>query len=134
MSDALKLQISLLAMRLGVGAVFLVWATDRVLNYSHNSKMMVHYYGVSIPEGLLTAIGIAQLAIIIAFLVGFLKRISYGYILIAHLVTTLVSAKRLFPPYEIHQLLYFGSLPMLGACLGLYLLRDKDTLVSLNKW
>lgn len=134
MSDTLKLQISLLSMRLGVGAVFLVWATDRVLNYKHNSGMIGHYYGITIPEGLLTAIGVAQLIIIAAFLVGVLKRFSYGYILIAHLVTTLVSAKRLFPPFEIHQLLYFGSLPMLGACIGLYLLRDKDTLLSLNKW
>ncbi len=37
---------------------------------------------------------------------------------------------RLLPPYEMHQLLYFGSLPILGACIALFLLRDKDKLLT----
>lgn len=127
-----RLEWSLLAMRIGVGAVFLVWTIDRLTNYAHNSGMMAHYYGVSIPPLVLTAMGIAELVVVLAFLMGVKKTWSYGIILALHTVTTIISSHRLLPPYEIHQLLYFGSLPMLGACIGLFLLREKDTLLTVR--
>ena len=125
-----KLQISLFSLRLGVFVVFMAWALDKIFAYEHNSTMISHYYGVDLSELFLTSLGIAELVLLIAFLVGKYKTFTYGVILIAHTVTTLVSAKRLFPPYEIHQLLYFGALPMLAACLALFLLRERDTLMN----
>lgn len=125
-----KLQISLFSLRLGVFVVFMAWALDKIFAYEHNSTMIRHYYGVDLSELFLTSLGIAELVLLIAFLVGKYKTFTYGVILIAHTVTTLVSAKRLFPPYEIHQLLYFGALPMLAACLALFLLRERDTLMN----
>ena len=128
-----KLQISLFSLRIGVFVVFLAWTLDKIFAYEHNSKMIGHYYGVEVSELFLTALGIAELILLIAFLLGKYKTFTYGVILFAHTVTTLVSAKRFFPPYEIHQLLYFGAIPMLAACLALFLLREHDTLMNVGK-
>ena len=129
MIDHQRLNISLLSLRLGVFAVFLVWTLDKIFNYQHNSKMIMHYYHVEVPQWLLMSLGIVELVVLFAFVLGLFKTITYGFVLLAHCVTTLVSAWRLFPPYEVHQLLYFGSLPMLAACLTLFLMRENDTWV-----
>lgn len=133
MSDEMKVKVSLFAMRLGVFIVFMAWTIDKIVNYSHNSGMIQHYYGIAIAQPLLLAIGIGELIILLLFFMGKFKKYTYGFILIAHTVTTIISGHRLFPPYEIHQLLYFGSLPMLGACIGLFLMKEKDTLFTLGK-
>ena len=132
-SDEMKVKVSLFAMRLGVFIVFMAWTLDKIINYSHNSGMIQHYYGVGISQPILLAIGIGELIILLFFVAGMFKKYTYGFILIAHTVTTIVSGWRLFPPYEMHQLLYFGSLPMLGACIGLFLMKEKDRLFTLGK-
>lgn len=132
MTDTRKLQWGLFSLRIGIAAVFLVWTLDKIFKYEHNSGMISHYYFVKISQPVLLAIGIAELVLILLFMAGKFKNWTYGLILFFHLVTTLVSAKRLFPPYEIHQLLYFGSIPMLAACICLYLNRHSDTLFTLG--
>ncbi|WOJ98607.1 DoxX family membrane protein [Congregibacter brevis] len=128
-----RIRISLLALRMGVFAVFMVWTLDKLFNYQHNSGMISHYYHVDLPQWFLVALGLAELGMLFGFLLGLFKNFTYAAVLVAHAVTTLVSSWRLLPPYEIHQLLYFGSLPMLAACVALYLLRSEDTLWNLSK-
>lgn len=132
MTDELRLKISLLAMRIGVTLVFLVWTLDKIFNYEHNNIVIGHYYHVELSQPILFFLGCSELAVVFLFFCGLFKTFSYGIILFAHSVTTIVSSWRLFPPYEVHQLLYFGSLPMLGACLGLFLLRNSDSLMTLR--
>lgn len=132
MSDEKKLQWGLYSLRIGIAIVFLTWTIDKIVNYSHNSGMIKHYYFVDISQPVLLAIGIVELIIVMLFILGKFKNITYALILVFHLVATLVSAKKLFPPYEIHQLLYFAALPMLGACICLYLNRHSDTLFTLD--
>ncbi len=134
-----RLKIALLAMRIGVFIVFLMWGLDKFLNPGHNSGMIGHYYPgaiAGIMQSTLPLLGALQLIMLGLFFLGFFKTITYGYFLLAHLGTTIVSAGRLFPRggtwagYELHQLLYFGSLPMLGCCIALFLVRERDTLLS----
>ena len=132
MTDERKLQWGLFSLRVGIAFIFLTWTIDKIFNYSHNSTMLSKYYFVEISQPILLAIGIAELILILVFLAGKFKNVTYALILIFHLVTTIASAKKLFPPYEIHQLLYFGAIPMLAACICLYLNRDADTLFTLK--
>lgn len=134
-----RLKIGLFVMRIGVFIVFLMWGLDKFLNPAHNAGMIGHYYPEAIAkimQSSLSLLGAFQLIMLGLFFFGFFKTFTYGYFLLAHLVTTIVSAKRLFPAdgtwagYEIHQLLYFGSLPMLACCLALFLVRERDTLLS----
>ncbi|MDO8863938.1 hypothetical protein Q6D67_19805 [Haliea sp. E1-2-M8] len=106
---------------------------DKILNFQHNSVMIGHYYHVDVSRALLTSLGIMEFILLLAFLAGLFKTLTYGVVLIAHSVTTIASFSRLLPPYEIHQLLYFGSLPMLAACFTLFLLRDQDTMMNFSK-
>ena len=133
MTDEKKLQWGLFSLRIGIAVVFLAWTIDKIVNYSHNSGMIKHYYFVEVSQPILLAIGIAELVLILLFIAGKFKNVTYALILVFHLVTTIASAKRLLPPYVIHQLLYFGSIPMLAACICLYLNRESDTLFTLGK-
>ena len=133
MTDEKKLQWGLFSLRIGIAVVFLAWTIDKIVNYSHNSGMIKHYYFVEVSQPILLAIGIAELVLILLFIAGKFKNVTYALILVFHLVTTIASAKRLLPPYAIHQLLYFGSIPMLAACICLYLNRESDTLFTLGK-
>ena len=132
MKDERRMQISLFSLRLGIFAVFLVWTLDKIVNYQHSSKVFGHYYGLELSEYLLAAVGLAELVLILAFLGGVKKTLTYGVVLCAHTIATLASAKRLIPPYESHQLLYFAALPMLAACLALFLMRTQDTMMTLS--
>lgn len=132
MTDEKRLKIGLFALRLGIATVFLVWTIDKIANYSHNSKMIGHYYHIEISQPVLLALGIAELIFVAVFLLGLFKTLTYGGILLFHSVTTVASSWRLLPPYEIHQLLYFGSIPMLAACICLFLCRNSDTFFTLQ--
>lgn len=103
-----------------------------MFNYEHSSGVMLHYYHLQVPEWLIVSLGLIELVLLVGFLFGVLKTFTYGFILLAHLVTTIASSWRLLPPYEVHQLLYFGSLPMLAACFALFLLRERDLLLNFS--
>lgn len=133
MTQKKRTEIALFALRISIFIVFLVWTLDKIFNYQHNSGMIMHYYHVTVPKAILVTLGYAELVLLLVFLAGMFKTLSYGLILLAHTVTTLASSWRLLPPYEIHQLLYFGSLPMLGACIALFILRDQDTLLTFSR-
>lgn len=133
MTDSKRLQIGLFVLRLGIFSVFLVWTLDKIFNPAHNSGMIGHYYHVDVSHTVLLVLGIVELIFLALFVTGKFKALTYGGVLLFHTVTTLVSSPRLFPPYEIHQLLYFGSLPMLAACICLFLCRRQDTFLSLGR-
>ena len=88
MTDEKKLQWGLFSLRIGIAVVFLAWTIDKIVNYSHNSGMIKHYYFVEISQPILLVIGIAELVLILLFLAGKFKNVTYALILIFHLVTT----------------------------------------------
>lgn len=67
----------------------------------------------------------ASRRLLLAFLVGYQKRVSYGLVLVLHGVSTLSSYAKYLEPFS--HLLFFAAWPMLAACVALYLLRDLDT-------
>lgn len=133
-----RLGVALFSLRVGIFIVFLIWGLDKILAPAHNSGMIGHYYGFKVGHGALLALGIAELIFLAAFVTGAFKKWTYGGVLVFHAITTLVSARRLLPGdgslkwsgYEIHQLLYFGSIPLLACCIALFLLRERDTLFA----
>ena len=89
------------------------------------------YYITGLGHGAFYAIGIAELAIVLAFAAGFMKRWTYGLVLLFHAVSTLATFGNYLNPWS--NLLYFAAWPMLAACFALYYLRDADTLFVLDK-
>lgn len=126
---AKKLSIALLSLRLSIFLVMLVWTIDKFIRPKHADMIFSDFYFFpSLDTTLLSIIGLIELIIIIAFLVGYKKRYSYGAVLILHTVSTLASFKQ----YIWFQLLFFAAWPMLAAIFTLFLLREYDVLWSLK--
>ena len=126
-SPTRNLQISLLALRVSVALVLLVWAVDKLVRPEHSSDVFAGFYGVAgVGDGIVIALGVAQLLLVLAFLAGIARTWTYGAVLLMHAATTLVSWRQYLAPYEGPNILFFAAWPMLAACLALFLLRDQD--------
>ena len=126
MNDRDRIATVLLPLRLGVFLVMLMWTLDKFINADHASRVYENFYSVGgLGQAVFVAIGAAELVLILAFMAGYQKRVSYGLVLILHSVSTLSSYRQYLDPFN--NLLFFAAWPMLAACFALYYLRDLDT-------
>lgn len=117
---------SLLSLRITVFAVMLFWTLDKFVQPEHSANVFEGFYGLGgLGNTTFYIIGALEMVLILAFVSGSWKRISYGLVLLLHAVSTISSFEQYFDPFN--NLLFFAAWPMLAACLTLYLLRDLDT-------
>jgi hypothetical protein len=131
MRTVTRLQTPLLTLRLGVFVVLFMWTIDKFVNPEHAAAVYENFYFIGgLGATVMTVIGIVELALIIGFLLGVKKTITYGFVLAIHTVSTLT-------PYDRYlgfdDLLFFAAWPMLAACYTLFVLRDLDTKFTLKK-
>lgn len=121
-----RLPVALLMVRLSIFLVMFLWTIDKFINPGHAASVYEHFYRVgglgAVP---MAVIGSIEMAILVGFLVGYRKRLTYGAVFFLHLVSTLSSYKQYLAPFD--HLLFFAAWPMLAACFVLYVLRDLDT-------
>ena len=134
MSPQKRLQVGLLGLRLGVFIVMLAWTIDKFVNPTHSSSVYAHFYGISIGHTPLYILGALELILLMAFVLGIRRRLSYGLVLILHGVSTLSSWPQYINPFEGSNLLFFAAWPMLAASAMLYSLRDQDRLLSIRRF
>lgn len=127
MQDQNRLPVALLAMRLSVFLVMLVWTLDKFLDPEHAAGVFEHFYFIKgLGPAVMYTIGAIELVIVAGFVLGIARRFTYGAVLLFHAVSTLASMPMYFSPAE--GRLFFAAWPMLAACFALYLLRDDDRL------
>lgn len=127
MSNQQKIANALLFLRLGVFIVILMWTLDKFVNPGHAAGVFENFYGLSgWGPNFLMIIGALELILLIGFVIGFKKRITYGLIFVIHAISTLSSWKQYINPFD-GNLLFFAAIPMLAACWALYSLRELDT-------
>lgn len=127
------LALALLLLRLSIGLVMAMWTIDKIFNPHHASAIFSSFYGFDAQgPAILMAVGLAQGGVVIAFLIGAMRTLSYGAILAMHAVSTLASWRQYLDAFE--NLLFFAAWPMLAACIALFLLRRHDTLLTLDAW
>lgn len=130
MNDQSRLQISLLLLRLSIFLVMFMWTLDKFINPAHSAAVYDKFYFIAgLDSTIMMVIGILELILLLAFIVGFKKRITYGAVLLLHAISTFSSYNQYLDPYNGPNLLFFAAWPMLAACFALYLLRDSD-----RKW
>jgi putative oxidoreductase len=134
MNTEKRLPLALLLLRLSVFVVMFVWTIDKFVEPQHASKIMAAFYSMSgVGDVLIYLLGVIELAVILAFVLGFAKRLSYGLVLLLHAISTLASYQKYLNPLEPPNLLFFAAIPMLAACFVLYYLRDADVLWTIKK-
>lgn len=129
-----KLEISLLILRLSIAAFLLVWALDKIIIPEHARAVFAKFYLLSnLPLLTLKLLGVAQVAVILVFAIGLAKTWSYGAIFIMHAVSTVSTYPHIIHPFsEGRQLLFWAAVPVLAATLSLFLLRDRDRLLTIS--
>jgi len=122
---------ALITLRLGVFIVMLMWTLDKFVNPQHSAAVFDKFYGLgNIGPEMFMGIGALQLLLVLAFVTGFKKRVTYGAVLLLHGVSTLSSWQQYLDGFN--NLLFFAAWPMLAACYTLYVLRDMDTRLTID--
>lgn len=68
---------SLLALRVSLGLLMLVWGADKIVNPAHGMGVAEHvYFGLPSPRALMPVFGIAQCALGVLVMLGFRQRVT----------------------------------------------------------
>jgi putative oxidoreductase len=125
-----RIRWALLALRLGVFLVMLMWTLDKFVQPEHAAGVFAGFYGLEgLTAPIMYVVGVVELVIVVGFVLGIAKRFTYGAVLLFHTVSTL-SSFRMYLGFD--NLLFFAAWPMLAACFALYLLRDQDSLWTVS--
>lgn len=131
-----KLQIPLFVTRILIAIFLLPWTLMRFVSSESAQGIAGKYYKIGfLPDVAFLVIAVLMSLLLLAFTVGFKKRISYGLIFLLHTIGTITTLPTMLPVLtggEGGQILFFAALPVIGAMLLLYVLRDQDTLLSLK--
>ena len=132
MDIAARTRLSLLLLRIGVFIVMLMWTLDKFVRPGHAAGVFKKFYHIELASPtVFYVLGALELALILLFVSGTAKRLSYGAVLVLHAVSTFSSYRQYLQPFD--SLLFFAAWPMLAACVALYLLRDLDTLWAVER-
>jgi len=133
MKKPTPLSLSLFLMRVSIFLVMLIWTLDKLINPKHAAGVFAHFYKLpDLTPTHLTVIGIIELLVIIAFVLGIKKKWTYGAVLIAHTLSTLSSYKLYLNPFDSPNMLFWTAFPMLAGCVLLFLLREEDTYFTVS--
>ena len=133
MTEDKTLGWALFALRIGLAILFLIWALDKLVNVEHAKAVFAGFYGQNketMSNTLPYALGAIQLVLVLAFAAGAFKTLTYGAFLLMHVATTIVSLKMHLDPFGLPNILFWANWPILGALIALFLLRHRDTTLS----
>jgi len=125
---AQRVSLVLLLMRLSIFVAMMIWVVDKFVQPEHTAAVFQAFYGIGgVSSAIAYLLGAIQLVIMVGFVLGYQKNITYGLVLLMHTASTLVSFPKYIAPFEGANILFYASWPMLAACFALYYLRDLDT-------
>src|SRR5262245_55565924 len=98
-----NLELSLLIMRLATAVFLLVWSIDKIVNQGHAQNVFKTFYFSTPSPEILTALGVVQTLIVVAFAAGFARFWTYGAVFLMHLVSTASTYARLINPVGVRS-------------------------------
>jgi hypothetical protein len=129
LDDRNRVGVALLVLRFTVFLVMLIWTIDKFVRPAHAISVYEHFYFLrGLGPAIIYLIGVAELVLLLGFVIGFAPQLTYGIVLLLHAVSTFSSFRQYFHPFEGPNILFFAAWPMLGACFALYYLRDLETM------
>src|SRR5215831_8903367 len=94
-----RIPAALLILRFFLATFLLQWSIQKLILPDAAARIASNFYGVTLPVAASYALGVAELIVSLALLVGFYRTISYGLSLLIHTVTVVVSWRQLFDPW-----------------------------------
>ena len=121
-------------LRIGMFLFMMVWAVEKLVRPEAYQAIFGAFYGQqNVGIAIIYLIGAVQIAILVAFVLGKFKTVTYGFVLGMNLVTTLVSYKQILAPYEGKtNHLFAASIVVLAASVYLFLVRNQDTAITMG--
>jgi putative oxidoreductase len=125
-----RIPAALLILRFFLAIFLLQWSIEKLILPDATTRIANNFYGVTLPVEGSHALGIAELIVSLALLVGFYRTISHRLSLLIHTVTVVVSWRQLFDPWGLAKVgnhLWISTWPTWGGFASLFLMRDWDT-------
>ncbi len=123
-----RIPLALAFLRVSVFLLMFMWTIDKFLNPEHAARVYANFYFLGgLGAAVMYVVGLVELVIIIGFVLGVQKSITYGTVLVLHGISTLSAFRQYLNPFDGPNLLFFAAWPALAACYALYVLRDLDT-------
>jgi uncharacterized membrane protein len=124
---------ALLLTRLSIFYFLLPWQLMRFKSPESAKNIAAKYYHVSsLPDTLGLVIGVFWMILLIAFVTGFKKSITYALVFVLHAGAILVSLKYYLFWLDGSNQLFLAAIPAAAAMGLLYILRKEDTLLSVR--
>jgi len=128
-----SLKLPLFLTRLSIFYFMLPWQLMRFTKPESVIGIAKNHYKFTMPESLPMITGIFMMALLVAFVIGFKKKITYLLVFILHAIGTLMTLPKLIIGTESFYILFLAAIPAAAAMFLLYCLRDEDTMLSLDK-
>ena len=127
-----RLRVALFLMRVSVFLVMIMWSLSKLLDPDGAAGIFEGlYYIQALGVASMAAVGLFQMAIEVLFLLGIARFWTYGFVLITHGISAIASWQQYLNPID--HMLFLAAIPMLAACLTLFLLRDDDQLFTMGR-
>ena len=122
-----SLRPALLALRITLGIFLLQWGIEKFVMPEMTVGIWGHFYGMSIPRALGYLFGVVEIALALCLFFGLFRTLAYGAATALHAVSVIVSWRQLIDPWgDPINHLFIAGLPVLGAFLALFLMRNYD--------
>lgn len=122
-----KISVSLLIMRISIAAFFAAWTSLKFMRPEWFENVFQNFYGVSFASGDMAAVvGGVQLLVLIAFVLGIKRGLSYGAVALMQGAGVVASVPNLMNLTQYPNNLMWAAVPALGCVIALFLMRSYD--------
>lgn len=131
MLDRNRFLLSLLLIRIGLGAFFIILSLEKMFNTQSAIEKMANTYSLTLGSSSMVLLGACQLVFSLLFIFGAYKNITYLLAITLQIISTviwIVHAPNLF-----YGEMLIGNIPILFSLIALFLCRNFDTRLSLGK-
>ena len=78
-----------------------MWTLDKFVTPEHEAAVFEGFYGLSgLGAAIMAGIGVVEMILIFAFLLGGMKRLTYGLVFLLHAISTLSSYAQYLEPFD----------------------------------
>jgi uncharacterized membrane protein YphA (DoxX/SURF4 family) len=118
---------ALLALRVTLGLFWLQWGLEKLVVPKNTPEIWGYFYGFALAPAVGYVFGVVEIAIALCMFLGVLRTPAYGAAMVLHAVTVAVTWRQLLHPWaDPYSHLFIAGVPVLGALVALFLLRDRD--------